>query len=214
LETAPVNMLPPLYLITDSANFGAKRCAEVIEEILSGIPEHTLFVQMREKELSGLGQFEFARILREITGRYGAFLFINDRIDIAIAVNADGVHLGQTAITPLEARGIFNGFIGYSTHSIDEVRKANAEKADFITFGPVFETPSKLKYGKPAGTDSLRRAVKAAEMPVYAIGGIKLSNIARLAESGIRGIACISALLKSDSPAEDALGMLKKIHSL
>lgn len=157
-------------------------------------------VQLREKDLITGDLLAMAYRLRELTKKHNARLFINDRVDIAMAVEADGVHLGGTGIPAGAARKVAGEqmIVGRSTHSIDEAVEAEKAGADFITFGPVFETPSKRQYGKPLGLDMLRKAAGRVSLPVFAIGGIKEESIRDIMAAGAYGIALISGILASD----------------
>lgn len=138
--------------------------------------------------------------MRSLTNEFGARLFINDRVDIAVAVDADGVHLGGESMPPDAVRRIVGEgmLIGVSTHNIEEARKAEATGADFITFGPVFDTPSKRKYGPPQGLDMLKEVVQKVKLPVFGLGGIKKENIAEVLATRAFGVATISSILAAD----------------
>lgn len=197
-----------LYLI--SGGLGPKELVAAIEEALNG---GVRAVQIREKGLSGRELFVLSRDVREITGRYGARLFINDRIDVALAVGADGVHLGVNGIGVKDARSIVpKGFmIGVSTHSIREALNAEEEGADFVTFGPVYHTPSKAAYGEPVGLEALKEVCKKAALPVFAIGGVKREKVEEVAGVGADGVAVISAILESkdrEKSARELIGAL------
>jgi thiamine-phosphate pyrophosphorylase len=156
---------------------------------------------LREKDLGIRDLLAMAYRLRELTDRYSAKLFINDRVDVAVAVEADGVHLGQSSMPAHAAKKASKGnlIVGVSTHSLTEALEAERDGADFITLGPVYQTPSKLKYEKPAGTDSLNKVCKEISIPVFAIGGIKIENLKEAKECGAYGFAVISAILGSDN---------------
>lgn len=193
--------LPRVYFITDRHQIPEKRSLfDVLEELLNA---GLKLVQLREKDLTTQDLFQLAQKLRHLTQRYNCRLIINDRVDIALAVSADGVHLGQHSLSPQAARDILgaNAFIGVSTHSQFELQKAQDQGADFVTYGPVYFTPSKAEYGPPVGILSLQEAVSNADLPVFALGGIKCENIAEIATSGCYGVAAISALSNSPSPA-------------
>lgn len=157
-------------------------------------------VQLREKDMTTRGLLAMAYRLRELTKKHSARLFINDRVDIAMAAEADGVHLGGAGIPAGAARKVAGErmLIGRSTHGIDEAVEAEKAGADFITFGPVFETPSKRQYGKPLGLDMLQKAAGSVSLPVFAIGGIKQESIRDIMAAGAYGIALISGILASD----------------
>lgn len=201
-----------LYLITDRRLFADDNSLFVaIEEALEG---GVKVVQLREKDLATRSLLRMAYFLRELTSAYSAKLFINDRVDIAMAVDADGVHLGGDSMPAFAARKAAGKamLIGVSAHSIEEARKAEEEGADFITLGPIFETPSKMKYGRPLGPELLRKARGKISMPVFAIGGIKKEKVDTVLESGASGIALISAILGSEdirSNTEEFMRLLK-----
>ncbi|MBI4826366.1 MAG: thiamine phosphate synthase [Nitrospirae bacterium] len=184
-----------LYLITDRKLI-ADRCsltAAVRQALLGGVKA----VQLREKDLETRELLKLAYKMRELTAKYDAKLFINDRLDIALAVGADGVHLTQKSI-PADAvrKAVKNKLlIGVSTHSMKEAKEAEKGGADFITFGPVYKTPSKLKYGKPLGIDVLKNVSRKINIPVFALGGVKAENIDEVKKSGAFGAAMISEIL-------------------
>ena len=201
-----------LYLITDRRLFADDSSLfAAIEEALKG---GVKAVQLREKDLDARSLLSMAYSLRELTLEYGANLFINDRVDIAMAVDADGVHLGGQSIPAYAARKAAGEalLIGVSAHSIGDAIKAEEEGADFITLGPIFETPSKIKYGQPLGPGLLSEARGKISIPVFAIGGIKKERVDTVLESGATGIALISAILGSEdirSNTEEFMRLLK-----
>jgi thiamine-phosphate pyrophosphorylase len=156
-------------------------------------------VQLREKDLPVRELLSLARELRGITREFGAKLFINDRVDVAVAVDADGVHLGGQSMPASAVRKIVGSgmLIGVSKHSINEAREEGAGEADFITFGPIFPTPSKMKYGAPVGVRSLKETKNVFNKPVFAIGGINSGNVSQVMNAGANGVALISAILSS-----------------
>ena len=161
-------------------------------------------VQLREKDLSAAELYPLAKELRALTSAYNSRLLINDRADLAQAVAADGVHLGSHSMPHAVARRILGpgALIGVSTHSLAEIKQAQQQDADFVTYGPVFFTPSKACYGPPVGLRALQSICASASCPVYALGGVNASNVAPALNAGAYGIAVISALISSVSPAE------------
>jgi thiamine-phosphate pyrophosphorylase len=185
-----------LYLITDR-KVTKMPLPEAVRLALKG---GVLAVQLREKDLPMRELLALAQELRKITKEFGARLFINDRVDVAVAVDANGVHLGGQSMPLAAVRSIVgrNMLIGVSTHSIEEAREAEKGGADFITFGPIFSTPSKVKFGAPVGIEALRTVKKNVRIPVFGLGGIKSKNIAQVMQAGADGIAMISAILAGD----------------
>jgi len=188
-----------LYLVTDRNQTGGRDLLWVLERALEG---GVRAVQLREKDLGGRELFVLAEKTKRLCERYQANLFVNDRVDVALGVDADGVHLGGDSMPVRAARELLGAekLIGVSTHSINEASEAEREKADFILFGPVYFTASKAAYGEPQGLGRLKKVVEKISLPVYAIGGVKARNIAEVKETGVRGIALISAVLSASDP--------------
>ena len=193
----PQKMTPAfrLYLITDRKLFASP--AEMLQAIEQALEGGAAAVQLREKDLPTRELLALAYAMRNVTQRHGARLFLNDRIDIALAVSADGVQLGRTSMPVHAAHKAAGGrlMIGCSTHSLDEARQAQEDGADFITLGPVYETPSKMRYGAPVGLRVLRDAAGSVSLPVFAIGGITTVRIPEVLQHGAFGIAVIAAIL-------------------
>lgn len=198
-----------LYLITDRRRTCGKPLTTVVEEALKG---GIKAVQLREKDLSAKELFELAQGIGSLTRHYGARLFINDRVDIAMAVNADGVHLGQNGFSARDAKRIFpEAAIGVSTHSLNEAKKAEGEGADFITLGPIFYTQSKANYGEPLGVEIIKKVKELVRIPVFAIGGIKMDNVRSIMAAGADGVAVISAVIGAKEPGKAVEGTLTTI---
>ncbi len=201
-----------LYLITDrkvAAPRGGLVC--VVEEALKG---GVRAIQLREKDLDGRELLRLARELRELTRCYGALLFVNDRVDVALLSGADGVHLPESSFSPSVVRREFGRrfLIGVSCHSVDAVKKAEREGADFVTLGPVYDTPSKRAFGPPIGLDPLREASKTG-IPVFALGGIKREHIGEVISCGVHGVALISAIMAAKDirkETEELIGEIRK----
>jgi len=192
---------PSTYLITDGATTRATTPAsEEFARLLALVERATdagvSLIQLREKELSARALYELTERVAQITRSTGAAtrLLVNDRADLASATGADGVHLATRSLQPSIVRRTFgdNFLIGVSTHSLAEARAARDDGADFATFGPVFETPSKAVYGVPVGLDVLAAAVRAlAPFPLVALGGVTLANACQVFAAGAHGIAAI-----------------------
>lgn len=194
-----------LYLITDRT--AVPDILGAVEEALRG---GVRALQLREKDLRIRELLDLAYRMRDLTKRYGGLLFINDRVDVAVAVGADGVHLGRSSIPPSAVRKVSNDLIiGVSTHSVDEAIEAEREGADFITLGPVFYTPSKAGYGEPLGLNTLKKVCSSVSLPVLAIGGIKPDTVKEVINSGAKGVAVISAILGANNIKDAAEKFLR-----
>jgi thiamine-phosphate pyrophosphorylase len=196
-----------LYLITDRKNTRGRDISFVVEEALKG---GVKAVQLREKDLSSRDLYTTAYEMRKLTARYGARLFINDRADIALAVDADGVHLGTDSIPVHRARKILGKkrLIGVSCHNTVSSISAQEKGADFITFGPVFFTPSKAVYGNPVGVDKLETITGMLRIPVFALGGVNRENTPRVIAAGAHGIALVSAVMAAGDPHAETKSLL------
>lgn len=201
-----------LYLITDRTQTAGRELPAVVADALAA---GVTAIQLREKDLTSRQLFDLARELRAMTRQHRAKLLINDRIDIALAVGADGVHIGAGSLPVAEARRLLGNerLIGYSAHSLTEAGIAEAAGADFVTFGPVYHTPSKAIYGEPLGVKKLAEAASALTIPVFALGGVKKSSIPELLACGAHGIALISAIIAAREPAVEAAHILACFES-
>jgi len=202
-----------LYLITGRSETHGRNLEFVVEEALRG---GVRAVQLREKDLTTKELYETAYELRRLTSRYGAKLFINDRVDVALAVDADGVHIGASSLPMYKVRRLLGEkkLIGVSCHNQVQAITAQEMGADFVTFGPVFFTPSKAEYGDPVGVELLQTVARMLQIPVFALGGIKRENCAEVVCCGVRGIALISALMSAPEPREAAREFLAMLPAL
>ncbi|HEX9661585.1 MAG TPA: thiamine phosphate synthase [Candidatus Binatia bacterium] len=196
------------YLVTDRSQTRGRDMLWVLEQALYG---GVKAIQLREKDLDGKQLFLLAEKVRALCARYRAALFINDRIDVARAVGADGVQLGSTSLPIETARELLGAdrMIGASTHSVEEAREAERRGADFVLFGPVYFTPTKAAYGAPQGLAALKKIVENIALPVYAIGGIKPENVGAVVVAGVKGVALISAVIGAIDPKLAAETILK-----
>lgn len=194
-----------LYFVTDRKQTGGRQLIDVVHAALDG---GVRAVQLREKDAEGGEVYRLAEALRTLTSRYNARLLVNDRIDVVLAVDADGLHLGQTSFPVTTARRLLGSekLIGVSTHSSAEIDAARG--ADFIVFGPVYFTPSKATYGEPQGLERLRQAVTQSSVPVIAIGGVKKEQITEVINAGAHGIGVITAISTAADPARAARELL------
>lgn len=185
------------YFITDRKQCSGRPLAGVVREAcLNGIRA----VQLREKDLPARDLYTLAKEIREITAEHDARLFINDRVDIAIAVEADGVHCREDSIWPSDIKKINSDLkTGVSVHSIDRAQEAQKDGADFVLFGPVFKTPSKEKYGTHQGIERLKEVIRAVDIPVFAVGGITTERAHSCFDSGVWGVAGISSVMSAES---------------
>ena len=201
-----------LYLITDRLQTCGRPLEEVVRQALDG---GVKAVQLREKDFSSVELYRLAREMRRLTADYGARLIINDRIDIAIAADADGVQIGVNSLPVAVVRSVLRqgNLIIYSAHSIEEVERVQADGADMVTFGPLYHTPSKAGYGVPCGVGKLSEAVRALNIPVIALGGVNQENISEALSAGSRRVGVISAILAAPDPRDAAASLLKKIEA-
>jgi thiamine-phosphate pyrophosphorylase len=205
-----------LYLVTDRKQVSGPGLLDAVRCSLKG---GVRAVQLREKDWTDREIFETGRELRVLTRAFGAKLFINDRADLALSVDADGVHLTQSGYSAGEARSLLgeSPWIGVSTHSEEEARKAEQEGADFVTLGPVFKTPSKKAYGPPIGIGLLEAVARSLTIPVLAIGGIQQENTRSVLKAGAHGIALISGILAApdvEKAAREFAGLVEHQRSV
>jgi thiamine-phosphate pyrophosphorylase len=197
-----------LYLVTSpSENLFA-----IVEAALKG---GLTLVQYRDKNTDDLIRFQNAQKLCQLCHDYGALLLINDRVDLALAVNADGIHLGQQDLPIAIARQILgpNRIIGRSTTNPQEMAKATAEGADYIGVGPVYETPTKV--GKAAaGLGYVSYAAENSPVPWFAIGGIDQTNLGGVLKAGAKQVAVVREIMQSPDPTEATQGLLAQLPAL
>ena len=202
-------MVPRLYLITDRHATAGRPLTDVVAAALrglagGGVPPGRVAVQLREKDLSGRALTELARALRAATAAAGVALYINDRIDVALAVGADGVHLGGTSLDLAAAARVAGTLaIAVSAHAPAQVTGLQSEaggRAAFALLGPIFDTPSKRRFGAPLGTAAISEAARAG-LPVIAVGGIGPDRVRALRAAGASGVACIRAVMEASDPA-------------
>jgi len=211
-----------LFIVTDRRATNGRPLLSVVEEALQGVADFEqqqgvkprVAVQLREKDLPTSALVELAHRLRELTRKYGVRLFINDRIDVALCVEADGAQLGVTTLALETARKLYPHLeLGFSTHSVDELRHFATGVAacpDFAFFGPVLETPAKAGIIAPQGVHALTDAASLG-LKIIAVGGVSASNIYDLLMAGCAGVACIREILSSPSPAHVTVRLLTEI---
>lgn len=201
-----------LYFVTDR-KITKQPFLKVIKEALKG---GVKAIQLREKDLSSKKMYELAKEIRKITEKKNALLIINDRLDIALATDADGVHLGWQSMPVKEARRFLGKkkLIGVSTHSLKDALLAQKNGADFITFGTIYPTASKQGLTDFKGSEAIKEIRKKIKIPLIAIGGIKEGNIKDVILNGADGVAVISAIMASEKPYEAAKRLVCKLESL
>ena len=196
---------PCLMLITDRARLRGRPLEEVASQAVEG---GATVVQLREKGLPTGELYDLAITLRAVL-RGRALLFVNDRVDVALAAGADGVHLPEHSLPGKAVRALVSEgcIVGRSVHSVDAAARAEAEGADFVQIGAVYETKSKPER-TPGGVELVRAVAEAVRVPVIAVGGITAENVAEVVEAGADGVAVIGAILDEDD-AERAAERLR-----
>lgn len=184
---------------------------EVVKQALKGGVQA---VQLREKDMPTKELFALAKDLRAATAEAKALFIVNDRVDIALAAEADGVHLGWQSLPPGIVRKLVgpDRLIGMSAHNLSEAQHAEAADADYIIFGPIYRTPSKEGIVEPTGPGAVAELKKHVSTPVVAVGGIKAENVADVLASGADGIAVLSGIVAAENPEEAAQALWTKIR--
>jgi thiamine-phosphate pyrophosphorylase len=199
-----------LTLVTDRTQTRGRELVTVVGECLAaGLPA----VQVREKDLGAADLALLCRRLRGLTLDTRALLVVNDRVDVALAVGADAVQRTSTSLPVKDIRALVDRRlrIGASVHSLPEALEAEVNGADWVVFGPVYETPSKRVYGPPQGLDKLARVATSVRIPVVAIGGITPERVREVKRAGARGVAVVSAILAAESPADATRRLLEAL---
>ncbi|HEU4382035.1 MAG TPA: thiamine phosphate synthase [Anaeromyxobacteraceae bacterium] len=201
-------MKPPrVYLVTEEGL--AADLAAAVRAALAGLPPWSVAVQLREKGMPARQLLQLARALQSACGAAAQPLLVNDRLDVALAAGAAGVHLPSAGIPTQEARRLLRpgALVGVSCHSVEDVVRAAAGGADFATFGPVFDTPSKRRYGAPVGLGRLAEAARVG-LPLLGLGGVDLASAGRVMAAGAHGVAAIRAWLSAPDPAAAVRALL------
>lgn len=190
--------LTKIYPITDTKLSGFSHSDQISQLTSAGAS----FIQLRDKDLSSKDLFDEAMSAMQIAHAAGAKLIINDRVDIALLTDADGVHLGQNDLDPTNARDLLgiNKIIGYSTHTIAQVKEALNKPIDYIAFGPIFHTSTKLDHDPVVGLEMIKHVRELiGSFPLVVIGGIKRDNISDVIAAGADSAAIISDLFATES---------------
>jgi thiamine-phosphate pyrophosphorylase len=190
-----------LCLVTDRTQTRERDLVAVVDECLAA---GLVAVQVREKDLGAADLAFLCRRLVAPTRESGAMLVVNDRVDVALAVGADAVQRTHTSLAVDDIRAIAGRRlrIGSSVHSLQDAVEAELKGADWVTFGPVYDTPSKRSYGPPQGLERLAVVARGLRIPVIAIGGITPARVKEVRAAGAHGVAVISAILAADAPAD------------
>lgn len=200
-----------LYLVAD---VGGMEIGELLQKIERAIKGGCTLVQLREKNSNTKSFYEDANAVKKITDIYQVPLIINDRLDIMLAVGADGVHVGQNDMPVAVVRKLIGKrILGVSVHSIREAIRAESEGADYIGVGALFPTDTK-KDTQKITIEELKEIVQAVSIPVVAIGGINSENIKELSLSGVSGIAVVSAILNAPQAEYAAKELKRKVKQL
>ncbi|SNR60125.1 thiamine phosphate synthase [Desulfurobacterium atlanticum] len=191
-----------LYGITDERFMGLK---DIAEKVAAAIEGGVTVIQYRAKKKEAIDMYEEALKVREITKKYHIPFIVNDRVDLAIAVGADGVHVGQKDLPVSVVRKMVGEsfIVGLSTHNLLEVERADRENVNYIGFGPIFLTNTKEKPDPVVGTKLLKEAVSVSTHPVVAIGGINSDNIREVLECKPAGVSVVRGIFQGD-PYENA----------
>ncbi len=190
-----------LYLVVSPGRLSCERTASEI--VIAALKGGCRLIQLREKRLPIPDLVRLAREIRGLTMERGALLIIDDRIDVALAVEADGVHLGQDDFPVSDARRLAPDLIiGASSHSEAEALEAQRQGASYVNIGPLFHTTTKGWAGEFLGLDGLRRIAPKLSIPFTVMGGIKQSHIASLAEAGARTLAVVTAVTSAPDPEQ------------
>jgi thiamine-phosphate pyrophosphorylase len=203
-------LIPRLYAIIDPAQAGGRSSVEVATALLAA---GVRLIQLRDKRASSGELYQSALRVADCVRKRGSTFIVNDRADIACAVDADGVHVGQDDL-PVESARLVVGsgkMIGYSTHVLEQVKEADRSTADYVAFGPIFTTTSKENPDAVVGLQGLIEARKATRKPLVAIGGITLGNARAVIEAGADSIAVISALVGAPDIRARAEEFLKQV---
>jgi len=175
-----------------------KRAALPLEALVEQACEAGVsLVQLREKNLDGKPLFHLAQSLREVTSHHNAKLLVNSRLDIALAIDADGLHLPEHALPVQTVKRFFSNLVGRSVHSVEGAKEAEESGADYLLFGHVFETAS--KENEPRGLNALQAVCKAVSIPVYAVGGVTPERVRACLECGAFGVAVMNSIMSASA---------------
>jgi len=200
-----------VYLVTDRDLSKGRSLEWVVEEALKG---GTDIVQLREKYMETVDFLEEARRIKAITDRYGKVLLINDRIDVALAIGADGVHIGQSDIPYHDARRLLgpDAIIGLSVETYEQAREANDFDVDYIAISPVYRTPTKEELTEELGLEGVKKITEICRHRAVGIGSIKAHNAGDVIRAGVEGVAVVSGICSADDPQAAARELKQKVE--
>lgn len=200
---------PSVYVITDRRVAGGRSILDIVRAAIRG---GATVIQLREKTATTREMVDLGQALHHITRPAGVPLIINDRLDVALAIEAEGVHVGQDDMPAALARRLIgpDRILGVSAGTAGEARQAEKDGADYLGVGDVYGTPTKPDAGAPIGVDGLAEIIRAVSLPVVAIGGITPDNAAAVIQAGAAGVAVISAIVGAPNP-EAATRRLREI---
>jgi thiamine-phosphate pyrophosphorylase len=206
-----VTLPTPLYVILDRGAVGGRDLVPVLDAVLAG---GCRVVQLREKTMPLADLYPMAQALRRRCREAGCLFIVNDRVDLALAVEADGVHVGQDDLPAREARRLLRPgmILGVSTHDESQARRARDEGADYVAVGSMFPTGSKAGF-RLVGPDLVRRVRPEIPVPLVAIGGITVDNVTEVIQAGADAVAVISAVCAAPDPAAAARRFLETIRA-
>ena len=201
-----------LYFITDSINFGEEEFLFRVEEALNG---GATLVQLREKEKTTREYIDLATKVHRITKKYNVPLIIDDRVDVALAVDAEGVHVGQTDMPVCMARKLIgkDKIVGATTKTVAQAKEACEQGADYLGVGAIYPTTTKVKTVLTS-IETLKNICKSVPIPVNAIGGLNKDNIDVLQGIPIAGICVVSAIMKAENPEEATAELIERAKEL
>jgi thiamine-phosphate pyrophosphorylase len=206
----PVNFR--LLLVTDRSLVRGRSFQSALQESVdAGVPA----IQLRERDLPTRQLLSLARQIHAMARDRAVPLIINDRVDMAVALDLDGVHLRASSLPVSAARRVVgkHRLIGVSTHSVEDVRQAGHDGADYVILGPIFETPSKREFGEPLGLAVLADACRHSSVPVFAIGGITRERIESARDAGASGVAMIGGILGREDVGKATVDMQAAVRA-
>ncbi|NOK64425.1 MAG: thiamine phosphate synthase [Chloroflexi bacterium AL-W] len=199
-----------VYVITDRRTVGDRSLLEVITAALRG---GATVIQLRDKDLTTLDMITFGQALHDLTQSMNVPLIVNDRVDVALAINAEGVHVGPRDMPAKMARQLIgpDRMLGVSVATVADAQQAVQDGADYVGVGDLYGTPSKPDAGPPIGPERLTAIAQSIAIPIVGIGGVTLANAAAVIKAGAAGVAVISAVLGAPDPLDAAQQLRRKV---